>query len=191
IYPEIITPAYANKYIDKESNYAIDSIIMFEKLKPEFKNQFITKKPKMQSIHDYLCVLTNKQEYPEIIYDIPEDVINRFEMYCKNSKMKVLKKYSELLTTGNLMHNCSQSYRDRINKDHLLVICTNDLGKPIAELEIKNNAIVQAKLIDNAKVKNNKEINKTILDFAEKTKLIISTNDIDIETTKEEQTNAA
>ena len=55
--------------------------------------------------------------------------------------MKVLKKYSELLLTGQRMHNCSSSFRDRISKNHLLVVYTDNLGKPLAEIEILNNAI--------------------------------------------------
>lgn len=179
IYPDIVTPSYAAKYVKKEDNYAVDSVIMIQQLNDEFKKKFLTVKPRMKDIHNVLCDFINKQRYPEINYNIPEDVINRFEMYCNNSKIKVLKKYSELLSAGKLMHNCSSSYRDRINQNHLLVVYTNNFGKPLAELEIKDNAIVQAKLVNNVQVKTNHEINNEILKFAKKTKLDIKTQDIE------------
>lgn len=182
LFPKIVTPAYTARFVKNEDNYASDCLSMYEKFNEESKAEFIRNKPRMKDLHNYLCKLTNLQEYPDINFDIPENVVNRFEMYCKNSKLKVLKKYSELLEIGNLLNNCTATYRDKISKDNLLAVITDDIGKPIAEIEIKDNEIYQAKLMNNRKVRDNPEINAEIIRFAQKTKLRINTTDISLET---------
>lgn len=180
-YPDIITPLYAARFVLKESNYANDTINMYNQLNEKSKQLFSENKPRMKELHNELTRLINLEKYPDKEFGIPQDVINRFEMYCENSKLKVLKKYRELLEIGNLMNNCTASYRDRLNENHVLVVYTNDLGKPLAELEIKDGAIVQAKLINNRSVSENQEINAEIINFAQKTGLLIKTYDINQE----------
>ena len=46
-------------------------------------------------------------------------------------------------------------------------------------MEIKENAIVQAKLFNNISVKNDIVLNKLVLEFAKETKLYVATTDIE------------
>lgn len=76
------------------------------------------------------------------------------------------------------LHNCAAGYKKSIGANQQLVGISDDRGKPVALLEIKANKLVQAKLINNRQVRNNKEVNKTVLEFAERCGLKISTKDV-------------
>ena len=46
-----------------------------------------------------------------------------------------------------ILENCSAGYKDRISEKLQLVVISDNVGKPKILLEIKENAIVQAKLL--------------------------------------------
>ena len=62
---------------------------------------------------------------------------------------------------------------------NLLFVISDNVGKPKILLEIKENAIVQAKLFNNISVKNDIVLNKLVLEFAKETKLYVATTDIE------------
>lgn len=182
VYPETITPCYVNAYVKNKKNHPDDCVKMFKALDETSLEKFYAAKPRMKELHDQLMVLTNLQKHSEKIFDIPEDVVKRTEMFLNNTNLTIIKKYSDLLVAGNALHNCAASYRDRINSNHYLVLATDSKGLPVALLEIKANAIIQAKLMSNRPVHNDEVIQKTVLEFAEAGKYKIETNDIKLST---------
>lgn len=184
-YPGIVTPTYAARYTLNIKNNPGDCVNMLKSLDAESLQKFREEKPRLKKLHDRLAFLTNLQNYEEIEYPIPEDVIRRTEMYLKNTKLSVLTKYSELFMAGQELKNCAASYRNRINANHFLVLATDDKGKPQALIEIQNNAIVQAKLTNNIPVSKNPVIQQMVLEFADKGKYNIQTPDIRIVTQEE------
>ena len=52
------------------------------------------------------------------------------------------------------------------------------VASQVALLEIRSNKLIQAKLFDNRRVRNNKDVNKTVLEFAQRCGLKIITNDV-------------
>lgn len=179
-YPGIITPAYAGNYILNPNNNPGDCVRMLGALNDKSLAKFKEAKPRMKKLHDYLKLLTNLQLHPEKLYEIPEDVRRRTEMYLKNMKLKVLDRYSDIFKAGQSLHNCAASYRDIISSQHYLVLATDDKGLPKALLEINDNAIVQAKLMNNKPVHNSPDIQEIVLEFAGKGGYRIDTNDIQL-----------
>lgn len=97
---------------------------------------------------------------------------SRFKSICIN-------KYSHLKYVAQNLRNCSAGYKDRISEKLQLVVISDNVGKPKILLEIKENAIVQAKLFNNISVKNDIVLNKLVLEFAKETKLYVATTDIE------------
>ena len=96
---------------------------------------------------------------------------NRFQSTCIN-------KYSYLKYVAQNLRNCSAGYKNRISEKLQLVVISDDTGKPKILLEVKENAIVQAKLFNNVSVRNDIVLNKLVLEFAKETRLDIETTDI-------------
>jgi len=170
-----------------DSFYGKDTLRSFKELDKESKAVFFLDVPKFKELHDRLSYLLAKQDDREVEYDIPADVIRRFDIEVENSRCETLRKYSQLKKVGMDLKNCATSYRRRVNEDLQLVVMTDDRGKAIVLIEIEKGAIVQAKLFANKKVKDNIEYNKKIVEFAEKSGLAIRTDDVNLkapETTK-------
>ena len=88
---------------------------------------------------------------------------------------------NELLAVGNELHNCVGTYADKVLA-HERWICVIAKGNElIACLEIKENCLVQAKLKYNKSVKEDTEINDTILKWCKEARILIDTKDIDKE----------
>ncbi len=147
--------------------------------------------PKFKELHDYLSVLVAKQADREIEFDIPEYIVNRMDMYLKNTNYKVLEKFSQVKQASLDLKNCASGYRNRINENLQLVLMSDDKGKPIALLEIKRSKIVQAKLFANVAVFNDRTINDEVIEFAKKAKLGIDTKDIKLAYVEEEELKSA
>ena len=81
------------------------------------------------------------------------------------------------------------SYRDKVIKGTTaIVLVTDDSMKPVACLELANKGkkkghqifdLVQAKLFANEKLKNNSQINSTVMQWANQLKIEPHTIDVD------------
>jgi len=146
------------------------------------KQEFYKNIPPISKLHDWLAIAVAKQNDREIIFDVPQEVINRYtvlmKVFGKGFGAKCIEKNSELKFWATSLNNCAAGYAKRINGKEQLVGISDDRGKPVALLEIRSNKLIQAKLFDNRWVRNNKDVNKIVLEFAERCGLKISTNDV-------------
>lgn len=174
-YPQVPVQKMVDFAISKNGR---DTLYLWSVADKESKKIFKANVPKFKELHDCLSVLVAKQADRELEFDIPEHIVNRMDMYLKNTKYKVLEKFSQVKQASIDLKNCASGYRNRINENLQLVLMSDDNGKPVALLEIKRNKIVQAKLFANSSVYNDKKINDEVIEFAKKAKLVIDTKDI-------------
>ena len=142
------------------------------------KEEFYKEIPALSKLHDWLSIAVAKQADREIIFDVPQEVINRYTMLLKAFGAKCIECNSELKFWATSLNNCAAGYRNTIGNKRQLVGISDKRGKPVALLEINGKNISQAKLFDNDPVYYKKEINAVVLEFAEKCGLAIKTKDV-------------
>lgn len=142
------------------------------------KQEFYKKLPAISKLHDWLSIAVAKQEGREIIFDVPDEVINRYTMLLKAFGAKCIERNSELKFWATSLSNCAAGYKNIIGEKRQLVGISDDRGKPVALLEINGTSITQAKLFDNDPVYYKENINAIVLEFAEKCGLKIRTRDV-------------
>lgn len=173
-YPDLTFLKMVNKY-----SYYKDSYHLLKNMDKITKQRYLESKIPLSKLHDWLSVEIIAQENREMIFDVPEHIIKRLDMQLNHYKLETITKNSQLVRVAQSLKNCSAGYKHRINdKLQLVVISDDNTGKILALLQISQNSIVQAKLYGNKNVSNRMEINDLVIDFAEKTKLNISTNNI-------------
>lgn len=142
------------------------------------KQEFYKKMPAISKLHDWLSIAVAKQEDREIIFDVTDEVINRYTMLLKAFGAKCIERNSELKFWATSLSNCAAGYKNIIGEKRQLVGISDDRGKPVALLEINGTSITQAKLFDNDPVYYKENINAVVLEFAEKCGLKIRTRDV-------------
>lgn len=142
------------------------------------KQEFYKKIPAISKLHDWLSIAVAKQNDREIIFDVPDEVINRYTMLIKAFGAKCIERNSELKFWATSLSNCAAGYKNTIGERQQLVGISDKRGKPVALLEINGSSITQAKLFDNDPVYYKKEINDVVLEFAGKCGLKIRTRDV-------------
>lgn len=142
------------------------------------KQEFYKKLPAISKLHDWLSIAVAKQADREIIFDVPDEVINRYTMLLKAFGAKCIERNSELKFWATSLSNCAAGYKNIIGEKRQLVGISDDRGKPVALLEINGTSITQAKLFDNDPVYYKENINAVVLEFIEKCGLKIRTRDV-------------
>ena len=158
---------------------------MYVKLGPKYQDILWEKRFKLKQFHDELINLFNKQEYGDVI--LPE--APQLQADVNGMHFIVPKTAADLMTAGKRLKNCVGSYRDKVMKGTTaIVLVTDDAMKPVACLELANKGkkkgrqifdLVQAKLFANEKLKNNVQINSTVMQWANQ--LQIEPHTIDVE----------
>ena len=113
--------------------------------------------------------------------EIPEAVKNRLVMQLEAGQGRFFlpETNKDLSYTSEIMHNCVRTYEENIMRQRCnIVYYTDDNGKLLACIEVKGNAIVQAKLKFNKHVRNNPEINRIIRNWTKEKGLRVETYDI-------------
>ena len=168
-----------------------DTLHLWDMADKVTKQKFFKKPPAISKLHDWLSIEIAKQDGREIIFDVPDEVINRYTMLIKAFGAKCIVRNSELKFWALSLSNCAAGFAQRINKRRQLVGISDDRGKPVALLEITGTYIRQAKLFDNDPVYYNQKINNVVLEFAERCGLEIKTNDVKKNDETTEQTVTA
>ena len=164
-----------------KKNYKLKDIMsLWHTANNNTKSRFMQEKVRFKDLHDWLAVNVAKQPEQEVIFDLPKNILNRFNLYMMNNRFQstCINKYSYLKYVAQNLRNCSAGYKNRISEKLQLVVISDDTGKPKILLEVKENAIVQAKLFNNVSVRNDIVLNKLVLEFAKETRLDIETTDI-------------
>ena len=158
-----------------------DSLDMYRRLNTSSRHNLWSNKFRLKSFHDRLINLFNKQEYGDI--HLPS--IPSLKADINGMHFMVPKTAADLMQVGKKLRNCVGSYRDRVMQGSTaIVVVTDDRMKPIACLELSKEQeqftrLVQAKLFGNQCVAKNKDINATVLEWANKLKIEPCTIDID------------
>lgn len=149
----------------------------------------------LSKMHDVLVAWQNETEEEKILamdsfdLDVPEDVKRRFVMQVANGMGRFFlpETNKDLIYTSKLMHNCVRTYTDSIQSQHCnIVYYTDDTGKLLACIEVRGEAVVQAKLKYNKHVAEDPAINQAILDWAKAKDLKIATADIELPSQEED-----
>lgn len=140
---------------------------------------FHQQKVSFNNLHDWLSLEVAKQKDNDLKFDIPQELIDKYDTAIQKHHFSCIEKYSSLKEIAFKLRNCSAGYKDRINCSLQLIAITDEQGKIKALLEINNNNILQAKLFQNRPVKQDILINRLVIDFAQKLKLKIKTDDIE------------
>lgn len=174
------------RWLLSEDIYDIsDCVDMYVKLGPKYQDILWEKRFKLKQFHDELINLFNKQEYGDVI--LPE--VPQLQADVNGMHFMIPKTAADLMTAGKRLKNCVGSYRDRVMKGTTaIVLVTDDAMKPVACLELANKGkkkgrqifdLVQAKLFANEKLKNNAQINSTVMQWANQLQIEPHTIDVD------------
>ena len=160
-----------------------DCVRMYSELIVKYRDMFWAKRFKLKSLHAELINVYNKQEYGDV--NLP--AIPALNADVNGLHFVVPKTAADLMIIGKQLKNCVGSYKDRVMKGNTaIVVVTDDNMKPVACLELtkdidskeKFTKLVQAKLFGNQCVSKNKDVNNTVLTWANQLKIEPVTVDI-------------
>jgi len=160
-----------------------DCVRMYSELILKYRDKFWGKKFKLKALHAELINIYNKQEYGDV--NLP--AIPALNADVNGLHFVVPKTAADLMIIGKQLKNCVGSYKDRIMKGNTaIVVVTDNNMKPVACLELtkdidskeKFTKLVQAKLFGNQCVSKNKDVNNTVLTWANQLKIEPVTVDI-------------
>lgn len=160
-----------------------DCVRMYSELIIKYRDMFWSKRFKLKSLHAELINVYNKQEYGDV--NLP--AIPALNADVNGMHFVVPKTAADLMIIGKQLKNCVGSYKDKVMKGNTaIVVVTDDNMKPVACLELtkdidskeKFTKLVQAKLFGNQCVSKNKDVNNTVLTWANKLKIEPVTVDI-------------
>lgn len=141
--------------------------------KEKFHKEFIP----LKQVHDWLSVAIIEQDNRECIFDIQNNTKKKLLKIINKYTFKCIERKSELLYIAKKLHNCSAGYADLVgNRMQLVVVKENTTIKAL--LEIRENQIVQAKLVNNRQVSESIEINRACCAYSSETHLPCVTKDI-------------
>ena len=160
-----------------------DCVRMYSELILKYRDKFWGKKFKLKALHAELINIYNQQEYGDV--NLP--AIPALNADVNGMHFVVPKTAADLMIIGKQLKNCVGSYKDRVMKGNTaIVVVTDDNMKPVACLELtkdidskeKFTKLVQAKLFGNQCVSKNKDVNNTVLTWANQLKIEPVTVDI-------------
>ena len=167
--------------LSEEQRNISDIVNMYQKLQPSYRELLHNTKFRLKSFHDAVITIFNKQEYGDV--NLPK--LPMLNADINGMHFMVPKTAADLMTVGKQLKNCVGSYKDKVIRGTTaIVVVTDDTMKPVACLELNRvdddfKELVQAKLFGNQSVNRNKNINDTVLAWANQ--LQIEPRTIDIE----------
>nr|DAV53909.1 MAG TPA: PcfJ like protein [Caudoviricetes sp.] len=158
-----------------------DCAHMWGLLTPQNKRKFIRAKIRSRDIHDYLVRLVDTQQHENV--RIKYKSLRDFPLTGKVDDLifSLPPDTEQLANLGRAMHNCVGTYRDRVLSDKVRIIAAFKDRKPVICIEIRNGAVAQAKLVNNKPVREDAELNRTLMAWAKSRKLIVNTYDVQTE----------
>lgn len=201
-------------FIEKHEEYqTADCGRMYSQLNDEFKNLLKIKKVRARELHDWLVTQYNTQnkfaleleemrhreqrirnrealeeefsEQMDIALNIPEHIKKRLVMQVLNSNFHLPQNCRDMLQAGQELDNCIGSYFPSVKREEeIVVFISDDNGKLKGALSIIDNCIVQAEISSNKAIRNDKKLNRAVVEWSKKAGLEIDTHMIntDIET---------
>ena len=136
-------------------------------------------KVKLKHLHDWLTEALREQRAKG--FDIaPSDVIKRrLAMQVDSLKFFLPEHTKDLDKASQTLRNCVHTYGEQVKEGICnIVLMTDDRGKLVACLEIRNGGLYQAKLKCNKQVNEDAKINAAVVDWCKKAHIEIRTPDV-------------
>ncbi|WP_196605792.1 PcfJ domain-containing protein [Pectinatus haikarae] len=115
---------------------------------------------------------STNEEHKMIPFDIDNPLCRRLAMQSDRIKFFLPGTSFDLYTAGKKLKNCVGAYVDEVkNKETQIVLVSDDKGKLVVCIEVKNNKVEQAKLFANKCVSTDPLLNAEVIDWAEKAKI--------------------
>lgn len=170
------------KFMEREDSGNVqDCGHMWDLLTPQNKRIFIKAKIRSRDIHDYLVRLVDKQQHENV--RIKYKSLRDFPLTGKVDDLifSLPPDTEQLANLGRAMHNCVGTYRDLVLFDKVKILAAFKNRKPVICIEIRGAKVVQAKLVNNKPVREDAELNRTLMAWAKSRKLIVNTYDVQTE----------
>lgn len=157
-----------------------DCVRMYAELQLKYRDMFWGKRFKLKDLHAEIINIYNKQEYGDV--NLPK--VPELNADINGMRFMVPKTAADLMMIGKELKNCVGSYKDKVMQGSIaIVVVTDDNMKPIACLELskddkKFTKLVQAKLFGNQCVHKDKNINNTVLKWANQLEIEPRTIDV-------------
>ncbi|WP_196601720.1 PcfJ domain-containing protein [Pectinatus frisingensis] len=149
-----------------------DTARLLHYMSEKVKQKFNIVKPSIATAHDWLSAEQWKEEHKMIPFDIDNPLCRRLAMQSDRIKFFLPGTSFDLYTAGKKLKNCVGSYVDEVkNKETQIVLVSDDKGKLVVCIEVKNNKVEQAKLFANKCVSTDPLLNAEVIDWAEKAKI--------------------
>lgn len=166
--------------LEKEESLLADCAVMLHRVTDRQREAAYGLK--LKNLHNWLVLaLRTQQPLENINLEIPEAVTRRLQMQLESGYLNffVPDQSKELDQASDAFHNCVKTYRDRVHQGECqIVLMTDDIGRMLACLEVRGNALVQAKLKYNKPVFEDAVVNGAVRDWCRKANLVIETADV-------------
>lgn len=157
---------------DVNDHYMInlnDVLRLYSRIGDASRAELKREKVRIRDLHDWLVEKQKLEEYPVCKFENTEPIRKRLAMQFDRINFFIPNHSSELTYAGENLHNCVGSYIQRVRDGEThIVLVTNDAGKLISCIEVRNGKLVQAKLNRNAPAASDAKINAEIIEWAEK-----------------------
>lgn len=120
-----------------------DCARIYGNLSEDTKKQFWKSRPRVRNMHDSLTFLSyNEKVKNKVLALPPKHILKRMQMQIGLVRFFLPTDSKELFFAGKELKNCVASYINDIDKDHNIVLMSDNKGKLVACVEIKNMKIV-------------------------------------------------
>lgn len=156
-----------------------DCVQLYRQLNRVNKKALAAEKVRLRDLHDWMSLRHKKQNHVNVKFSVPNHIAKRLSMQKDRLKFFLPAESMELLEAGHALHNCVGSYGKAMKDNRLwVVLVTDDRGKLVACLEIRDKELTQAKVDRNKSVFQNTELNNAIVAWARAASIKISTGDV-------------
>ncbi len=146
--------------------------------KPVYEELMLRRIP-LARLHDAVAEAYNQQKHKNIklTYNREEAA---WQQVVDGVTYRLPTDTATLYRLGRNLHNCVNTYRERVLDKRVTIVWAQQDKETVMCLEIRDGAIVQAKLDCNVPVRKNETLNRNILQYAQISRLRIDTTDITV-----------
>ena len=162
----------SHKANNREAYVFVDTARLLHCMSANTTQKFNMVRPSIAAAHDWLSAEQWKEEHKMIPFDIDNPLCRRLAMQSDRIKFFLPGTSFDLYSAGKKLKNCVGGYVNEVkNKETQIVLVSDDKGKLVVCIEVKNNKIEQAKLFANKCVSTDPLLNAEVIDWAEKAKI--------------------
>lgn len=136
-------------------------------------------KVKLKKLHDWLVQALQEQREKGFELNPSDAIKRRLAMQMDSLKFFLPEHTKELVKASETLQNCVRTYGERVKEGVCnIVLMTDDRGKLVACLEVREGVLHQAKLKFNKEVSKDAKINAAVIDWCKKANIKIGTSDV-------------